>query len=164
MVLQGGIMIDPRGVALIGKVPSAEEIADQVGVSHRLIPSAILRIQLQRLAMRGLDATKAAKIVGCSAATARAIYSDPGFRKVVLGKINGALGGADSTFLDKKVSMLERLGEASEIAFESLMVMLNDVDTSKAHKIRIAQDFLNRNPETQAGLVHTHKKFDPARS
>lgn len=125
-----------------------------------LLKGVVLRQQLARLAMKGLDATKAARVVGCHPATSRAVYRDPTFRREVYSKVEGAFTDVDKAFVEDKKSLHQRLAEEAESAFTELVTMLHDASTLPSIKVRIAQDFLDRNPETQAG--HTITKLSPA--
>lgn len=137
----------------------------------RLLQGVVLRQQLQRLAMKGLNATRAAQVVGCSKDTARAVYRDPEFRKEVIGRVDGAFADVDAAFIDQKRSLHQRLADKAEDAYEALCVMLDSQDTLPSLKAKIAMDFLDRNPETQAGhtvtklgeLVHPEQLAQAAR-
>jgi transposase len=111
--------------------------------------------------MKGINATIAAKIVGCSKETSRKYYSDPSFRRDALEKVEQAFEGVDNNFIEEKKSIHERLAEQAENAFEELVSLLADKSTSTGYRIRIAQDFLDRNPETQAGFVARHTQVNP---
>ena len=128
---------------------------------RRLVRSAIIRLQLERLAMRGVNATRAAELVGCHRDTSRGVYRDPRFKKKVLGKINAALGEVDQTIFKEKKDLHARLAEKCEDAFQKLCDLMEDPETSTAHQIKIAQDFLNRNPESQPGATIMKREFDP---
>lgn len=130
-------------------------------IDQRLLTSAVLRVQLLRLAMKGVNATRAAEMLGCAPETARRHYADPTFRRAVLGKVDDAFVGVDAAFAEQKKTLHERLAEKADKAFEELCVLLDSQNTPMHLKVKIAQDFLDRNPETQAGFVQRHGKFDP---
>jgi hypothetical protein len=112
--------------------------------------------------MRGVTAGKAAEVVGCSAATARAVYSDPMFRAACIGQLDSAFADIDTAFAEKKATLIERMSAKAEEAFDTLCEILDDPNTRVPYKIKIAQDFLDRNPETQAGhIVRTGPLADP---
>lgn len=134
-----------------GQSGQGPELVDQAG--GRLMTQAVRRAQLLRLAMRGVTANKAAEILGCSAATARVVYSDPMFRAHCLGQLEEAFADIDTAYAEKKATMVERMGAKAEDAFNALCEMLDDPNTKVPYKIKIAQDFLDRNPETQAGHI-----------
>lgn len=125
-----------------------------------LLKGLVLRQQLIRLAMKGLNATRAASVVGCAKETARGIYRDPDFRKEVVGRVDGAFGDVDLAFVEQKKSLHERLAERAERAFDQLCNLLDNEETMPSLKVKIAQDFMDRNPETQAG--HTTTRLNPA--
>ncbi len=128
----------------------------------RNLRSAVQRIQLKRLAMRGLNAKQAAQALGCGIEAARRYYRDPEFRREVLSCVNGAFEDVDAAFTQEKVSLHERLGDVAEKSFEILERLLEDPETQVHHKIKIAQDFMDRNPESQAGhVVRTGAISDP---
>lgn len=126
----------------------------------RLLPQAIRRAQMLRLALRGVNAKRASEIMSCSYATAREVYSDPGFRKACLGRLDDAFTDTDAAFAEKKKSLVERLEEKAEVAFEILCDMLETPETSAGHRIRIAQDLLNRHSET-APIQRAQFRLDP---
>ncbi len=118
---------------------------------HVTMRGMVTRQQLLRLAMKGLNAARAARAAGLNPYTVRAIYRDPAFRKEVYGRVNGAFEEVDQAFRETKKSLHECLAEEAERAFETLRDMLADQGTMPSLKVKIAQDFLDRNPETQAG-------------
>lgn len=129
-----------------------DELFEVRDVPVRLIHTASRRAQLLRLAARGINAKDAALMVGVNPQTARGIYADPRFRQDVQKLIDNAFEGVDSNWARKKKTMHERLEEVADRSFEILETMLEDAATPKPLRTRIAQDFLDRNPETQAGF------------
>ena len=136
-----------------------ESTAQEEG--KRQIKTAVRRAQLLRLAMRGVDATTASRLVGCRPETARKVYADPAFRRLALGKVEGAFAGIDSAYFERKKGLHERLTEKCERAFEELVSILEDPSTSPVLKTKVAFGFLDRNPETQPGYTVASSKFDP---
>lgn len=137
----------------------------EAGLEKRLLRSSVTRIQLQRLAMRGMHATEAAKVLGIHPHTARSHYSDPDFRKAVIAKVDGAFGSTDAAFLERTKSMTERLEEQATKSFEALQLML-DPDSNDGMKIsdnlkfRIHTQFLDRHTES-APVSKQMIKIDP---
>lgn len=147
----GELRIEPR---------LAAELA--VEASPRLLTTAITRAQLLRGALQGLTATQAAVVCKCSAATARHVYADPSFKAEVLKKVEAAFEGVDLTFVERKKTTFERIQEYGDKAFDELISIMEDTDTHKALKVRVATNILDRIPETRAGEVHEHHLgFDP---
>lgn len=124
----------------------------------RLLRSAVLRAQLLRLALRGVNAKQACEVLGCSYHVARSHYADPSFRAQVLQRVEGALAYADERFALQNRSLHERIADAAEEGFERLVEMLRDPGTANPLKARIAQDFLNRVPEAapHSSVLHRH--------
>lgn len=115
-----------------------------------LLKSAVQRAQLKRLALRGLNATEAARVVGCSPYTARAVFRDPGFREGVLGGVDRAFQEVDVAWAAKRQSWAEKLEEAADKAFVKLVEVLDNPDSEKGLVVKVAQDFMNRHPESAA--------------
>ncbi len=128
---------------------------------QRLLAGAVLRTQLLRLAMKGVNATQAAKVVGVSSATAREVYREPEFRAEVLKKVNGAFEDIDAAFSSKKKTLHELIDEQAYRSCESLIDMLQDEQLHPSLKVKIHQDFLNRSEESmpKSGAVY---KVEPA--
>lgn len=135
--------------------------AEQVKAGLR---RAALGEKLVRMAMKGVTASEAARLVGCHQQTALMYYKRPDFRKRVMNKIQGAFEGVDEGFSEELESMHEKLKRAAEKSYDELMAMLSGevAGVQVGHKIKIAQDFMNRNPDTQAGFIHRNgDKLDP---
>lgn len=130
----------------------------------RLLRTSVVRTQLVRYAMRGMNASEAAKVVGIHPSTARMHYADPDFRKAVLGKVDAAFAGTDAAFLERTKSLTERLEEQAAKSFEELQEML--VPEGKFGTIaaglryRVHKDFLDRHAET-APVSRVQVKLDP---
>lgn len=126
----------------------------------RLVRQVARRAWLLRLAMRGLNAKEAAAIVGCSPAVVRDMYRDDNFKAEVKRRINVALDTGDEKFVAAQLTLAEKIRRKGDKAFEILCTLLEDPDVHPATRVRIAQDLLNRNEETQAGFQVTKKTFD----
>jgi hypothetical protein len=144
----------PEGLAL----RLAED--EFAGTRKKLLKHVVLRAQLLRVALRGVTAKEAAKIVGCGYWVARSVYADDDFRRIVLSKVEGALAYADEKFQGQQKSLHERLAEKSERAFDVLCEMLEDPSTNAGLRFRVATSFLDRNPETapnkNVAVEHNH--------
>lgn len=127
--------------------------------SQGQLRQAVRRAHLLRLAMKGLNATEAAQVVGCAPETARAVYSDVEFRKAVLGGMERVFEGIDSEFVRRKASLHEMLEEQAYSSFTALQELLQE-DIHPGLKVKIHQDFMDRCPETQSQRTAT-LKFDP---
>lgn len=129
--------------------------------SNVQLTQAVRRTQLIRLALRGVTAHRAAKILGCSPSTVLATYKDPQFRQACMARLSNAFQEIDEQIAKEKRTLHERLAEKSEEAFEKLCDML-DSDSTPVHlRAKIAMDFLDRNPETQPGHTVRTERFDP---
>lgn len=126
----------------------------------RLLMTAVMRIQLLRLAMKGMNATEAAQLVGCSSATARKHYADPSFRREVMGKVDKAFEGIDQAWAGKKKSLHELIDEQAYDSFHQLVSLLQSDDLAPSVKVRVHQDFLNRCEESQQKGSLTLQKID----
>lgn len=128
---------------------SALEASTQVEEGGpRLLRMAVLRAQLQRLALKGMDATSAARLLKVDPSTVRRHYADPAFRRMVLGKLETAFEGVDESFKAKRAGLHELLEEQAYKSFESLQTMLEDPELAKGYQIKIHQDFLDRHQDT----------------
>lgn len=138
---------------------------DMEGLDQRLLTSTVTRVQLVRYAMRGMNATEAAKLAGISEATARRHYADPEFRRLVVGRVDRAWVGSDASFNERTKSLAEKIEEQAAKSFDSLVQML-DPDTnggvgiSDNLKFRIHTTFLDRHSET-AQISKGQFKIDP---
>lgn len=128
---------------VLSKAPGPE-------VETRLLSTSVLRTKLLRLAMRGMIASEAAKVVGCHPATARGHYQDPAFRKAVIGRVEGAFAGTDVAFLESTKTMAEKLEEQAAKSFDELKGMLDGKygEVNMPLRFRINKDFLDRHAET----------------
>jgi hypothetical protein len=148
------------GIDIPDEVLDSQRAPAPMEVGGRLLTQAVRRAQLARLAIRGVNAKRAAEILGCSHAVVREVYSDPSFRRGVVGRVDDAFADTDEAFAAKKRTLVERVEEKAEVAFEILCAMLEDDKTTPGHRIRIAQDLLDRHAET-APINRQHFKIDP---
>jgi hypothetical protein len=127
---------------------------------QQVIPSAELgrrpaqiarRTKLLRLAAQGLNAKQAANVTGIPYATVLAEYGDEEFRAQTYALVNSAFSGVDGKVADFNLTLHDRIRLQSEKAFEKLCELMDDDTTHPAIVARIAQDFLDRNPESQSG-------------
>jgi hypothetical protein len=128
-------------LAAEGKVVSIEE-------ADGLLKQQVTRIKLKRLAMRGLNAKEASKLVGICAQTAGAIYRDPEFRKEVTASLEGVFDEIDGDFKVKQKTLHEMLEEQALESFNDLVRMLKQGDLNPSLKVRVHQDFMDRAAET----------------
>lgn len=126
----------------------------------RLMTTIVLRAQLLRFAMRGLNATEAAKLAKCHPQTARMHYADKSFRQEVRAQLERAFDGVDDSFIEQKKTLHEMLEERAEKSFVDLVQMLQDPDLHPSIRMRINQDFLNRHADT-AQVAKAQITFDP---
>lgn len=136
------------------KVPQTDK-----GIETRLLTTSVTRQRLLRLAMRGMHASEAAKIVGCNAMTARSHYSDPDFRRAVLARVDSAFSDTDAGFIERTKSLTERLEEQAMASFEQLRAMLDEEDIGKNLRYRIHTQFLDRHAES-APVSRSQISFD----
>lgn len=118
-------------------------------VEQRLLTSSLVRVQLMRLAMKGMSATEAARVLGIQPSTAMRHYRSKEFREAVLKKVEGAFADVDRSFEEKQKTLHEKLEEQAAKSFDDLVRMLSDKSLAPAHRIKINQDFLNRSEQTQ---------------
>lgn len=120
----------------------------------RLLRTSVTRTQLLRLAMRGLHASEAAKVLGIHVSTARSHYSDPDFRRAVLAKVDGAFSDVDAAFIERTKTMTEKLEEQAHKSFDGLLKMLDPTaygrEISPNLEAKIHLEFLNRTAETSS--------------
>src|SRR5271170_4085798 len=129
-----------------------------VEVEPRLLTTALRRARLMRCALRGLDAKMAARVVGCSHATARQVYADPAFRRRVRQGLEGVLEGADAAYVAKQLTLHEQIEHKAQTAFDILTKIMEDDRAQPALRVKVAQDLLDRNPETQSGHTVTARE------
>lgn len=140
---------------------TADVQLDQLELKDRLLKTSVTKMQLIRLAMKGLNATEAAKVVGIHEQTARSHYADPEFRRAVLSKVDAAFAGVDAAFTEKRKTLHELLEEQAYKSCINLMAMLENDELHPSLKVKINQDFLNRVEDT-AQFSRQAMKMDPA--
>lgn len=113
----------------------------------RLLSSAVTRSQLMRLAQKGLNASEAAKIVGCSPQTARLHYA--AFRREVLERVESVFADVDAAYAGKRKLLHELLEDQAYKSFTDLLTMLDAPNLHPALRVKINQDFLDRVEDTQ---------------
>jgi hypothetical protein len=119
------------------------------------------RQELLRLAMRGFSAKKAAEALELPYSGVLQEYRDREFRALAYGRLEQAFSEIDSGFEEEKQTLHERLRAKSDDAFRVLCELLGDEEVHPGVRAKIAQDILDRNPETMAGHTVRHEKFDP---
>lgn len=126
-----------------------------------LLRTAVQRTQLLRLAMKGLNARQASKIVGCSSSQAALIYREPEFRQLALARVEAAFSGIDASYVEHKRSLHEQIEAQAEQSFLELVELLKE-EIHPSLKVKIHQDFLNRCEESQPQhKVNTGHRFSP---
>lgn len=127
-------------------------------VKKSLLRREVQKRQILRLALRGLTAKQTSEALGIGVYTVRAWYADPEFRRVVLSKVEGALAYADETFLRQNKTLHQKIAEKSESAFEKMCEMMDSPNVSEGLRLRVCQDFLDRNPEAakHSSVEHEH--------
>lgn len=135
---------------------SLEAVADEAisvdKVGARALRINIIRVNLARLAMRGLTAKQAAKALNISHEQAYKHYRDPEFKRNVLGRVSEAFGASDERFAEQKLSLTELINEQAYASFFDLVALLKDPECTVSLKAKIHQDFLDR---TQEGAKHS---------
>lgn len=117
---------------------------------------SVRRAKLLRLAAQGVNAKRAAAFLGVSHQTVLKEYQNPEFRRQVVRLVESAFEEVDEKFEVMQLSLHDRIRLKSEEAFETLCRLMDDENTHPAVRTRIAQDMLDRNPETLAGSVVRH--------
>lgn len=135
---------------------------EEVSIDARfLLKTAVQRVQLLRLAMKGINAKRASEIIGCSHAHAAAQYRDPDFRRQVLAKVDRAFEDVDLGFVEGKRSLHELIETQAMDSFKDLVELLKE-DIHPSLKVRIHQDFLNRCEDSQPQhKVNAGHRFSP---
>lgn len=120
------------------------------------LPQSTRRMKLLRLAALGLNAKRAAEILGIDVQTVRREYRDPEFKKLALMRLEEAFEGVDEKFEGELLSLHDQIQIKGQEAFDTLCHLLGDKDAPSAVRARIAMDILDRNPNTQAGSIVRH--------
>lgn len=133
-------------------------------VETRLLKTSVIRTRLVRLAMRGLSAKEASKLVGIHEISAAAHYRDPEFRRAVLSRVDAAFAGTDAAFVEKSKTLTERIEEQASKSFEELVRMLDPMQFGEKInanlRYRINTQFLDRHAET-ATVHRSQVVIDP---
>lgn len=82
-------------------------------------------------------------------------YRDVEFKRQCFELVEGAFGTVDARVAEFQLTLHDRIRIKSEEAFDQLCAILEDEATLPQIKVKIAQDFLDRNPESQAGHTVT---------
>lgn len=147
-------LISEQHVEDIVHIPeSTAALAGETFTEPRLVQQIALRGLLLRFAMRGLNASEASEAAKVPYQTVRTIYADPEFKHEVRRRIDSAFGDADDEFFANKLTLAERIRDKGNDAFRVLCEMLDDPATHPGYRMRIAQDILDRNEQTQAGFT-----------
>ena len=148
------VNIDPGVLAELSPAPSPE-------LAGRRMDTAVLREHLVRTAARGLNARQAAEALGATYQTVLSIYRDPNFRKRVSGRLAQAFEGVDEATEARILTLHEQMQVKGQIAFDVLVGMLEDHEQRPELRAKIALEFLDRQPDTMAGHIVRHERFDP---
>lgn len=135
-----------------------ESLREQCIPQH--LPKEVLRARALRLALQQISARKAAPLLGISYETARRIYADPSFQADVRRRIDLAFEDVDAAYAERNKTLHEKIAEKGERAFQELIQLMEDPNTLPGHRIKIAQDILDRNEDTQAGKIIKHTNLD----
>lgn len=119
---------------------------------------AVLQSKLFRCALQGITAKKAAALCGCHKSTAQEIYRDPSFRLMVKERLGEVFQPSDDAFANREQTLQEKIAEASHSAFEVLRTMLEDETQDPRLRARVAETFLDRNPEASRHVSSTVEK------
>lgn len=143
-------------------------IASRTGVMTPLgggsveVVAAVRNKQLLMLAIEGLSAAKAAKIVGCSVETARTVYRTPDFQQMVMEQVDATLDEGSCAYRKRFMSLQEALHAQAMNSFQDLVGMLQREDLSAGLRMKINQDFLDRVAETShKGQLGVTMRWDP---
>lgn len=125
----------------------------------RALRDSVIRVQLLRLAMRGMRAKDAMRAVGCSEAVARRHYADREFQREVHRRISKAFADSDTQFMYEQKNLGDLIEGQAYSSFHELVKMLDgEYGTLRPEtRMKIHQDFLNRTADSrqQAAVVHT---------
>lgn len=127
----------------------------------QLVVSAVTRQKLLRAASQGMSAKAAAALIGCDYSMARNAYRDRAFQLAAVEMVNGNLEKLDASLRARSETMSEKIDRASQRAFEVLMDALEDEQNSPSLRVRVAEGFLDRNPESSrhstTAVAHEHR-------
>lgn len=117
-------------------------------VQPQALPKEVMRARLLRLALRGQNARQAAQACGYAYDTVRRIYADPAFQADFRKRVDLAFEDVDTEFIQSQKSLADKVSEKANTAFTVLCELLESEQTLAGHKIKIAQDILDRTAET----------------
>ncbi len=118
------------------------------------------RAKLLRLAAQGINARQASGIINVPYATVLSEYADPEFKVQLHALMEQAFSDVDGKFGAFNLTLHDRIRLKSEEAFQTLCELMDDDTNHPAIRARIAQDMLDRNPESQAGSVIRHERIE----
>lgn len=124
-----------------------ESLREQI-IAPQQLPKEIMRARCLRLALQGMNAKRAAAATGYPYDTVRRIYREPGFQADVRRRVDLTFEDIDVAYQTREKTLHEKIAEKAEDAFATLCEMLEDDRTLPGHKIKIAQDLLNRREDT----------------
>lgn len=127
----------------------------------RELRRSVTRLRLLRLAQQGVTATKAATILGISPDQARVHYSDQTFQDEVLGRVSKAFSSTDARMFEAQRTLSEKLEDKANRAFDVLSELLERSDIRVETRARIAQDFLDRRPDSSKISTSIKAELDP---
>lgn len=111
----------------------------------------VLYATLLPFARRGASAKLAAELLAQPYTSILAIYNDPAFRREALAPLSTAFNDADATYIDTRLSIVQQIERAGQLAFDTLCDILRDADAPPAVRVTAARDLLDRAPSTRAG-------------
>jgi len=130
--------INDRDLELISGPPTARQLKQSVD-----------RVQLLRMAMRGLNASEAAKALGIGKEVALHHYRSPDFQKEVMTRVSNVFGSLDTAYNNRVLTLTERIQAQAEKSFEDLVQMLEDDKLPLHLRVKVNQDFLDRCEDTK---------------
>ncbi len=116
--------------------------------TSRGLRKSVLRMQLLRMAMRGINIKEAAMALDISPDQVAVHYRDPDFQKEVIRRVSGAFQDPDSEFVDQKKTLLEKVNDQAEKSFDRLVQILDQRLLAPKDEVRVHQDFLDRAKDT----------------
>lgn len=128
----------------------------------RQLRRSVLRVQLLRLAQRGLKAKQAAQALNIPESQALTHYRDPLFQKEVMLRVSTVFSGSDNEFASRALTLHEKIQQQAEKSFDELARLLQEDVLPTSLKVKVHQDFLNRSEESQpmTKVTHSGMPFD----
>lgn len=135
------VMLPVDGTGGAGGVVSIED--------HKIL-QAVQRAKLKRLAMKGVNAKQAAKLVGLCKETVQAIYRDEGFKRDVLAAVNEAFDEVDDQFRMKQRTIHEEMEMLALDAFDKLKSYITEESNNITdyQRAKLCEGVLDRNLAT----------------